>query len=570
MKTSLVLISLALATAAMASTPSSPNPGSSGSQVAKKSKVTSPGPATILTRSENRPLAPDECALPLNGETMKTECCPHDKVERPRCVSPLEALLTEGAYAMPPSGSRDTGTCRPFEFWPTGGILHRDLFTSNYVDLDGSAAVQAFECTDFSYDGHKGNDTIVRSFSEQIAGVPIFAVADGVVLDANDGEDDQNTTWAGQAANYVVLEHPCGRVTKYWHLRKNSVEVATGDSVVKGEQIGLMGSSGISTWPHLHFQVEEDGTHVEPYMGACGPANSMWEDQPGVNYNNYISDAAFCVEDLATAPNLPWPQPRTGHFSADDETIYIWMLVHNLPANSTRDWTFIKPDGSIAATAGPFEFNNGTNWGTQYGQYWFDIDAIPGLANTLGTWRVQFRINGILKMDLPFDMVADRGDIWNRKPQPIGGWLVPAEPEAQNAIVANVSTNLLGDDKDYDMVKYRYMWYVNDVLVRDVTSAGQSDILARDKAESGDEVLCCIIPQDGKEYGDDWYCLDATVALAGDANGDLLVNIGDLLLVINMWGPCPDPFRPCGADLNEDLRVDVQDLLLVIGDWSRG
>lgn len=564
MKTTLTLISLALASAAMASSPSSQSSGTSASQGAKESKAA----AHVTAKAEPRALAPDEVALPLNGENLKTECCPHDKVERPRCVSPLEALLTEGALAMPPSDGRDTGNCRPFEFWPTGGILHRDLYTSNYVDLDDTAGIQSFDCTDFSYNGHKGNDTILRSFAEQVAGVPIFAVADGVVLDANDGEDDQNTSWDGQTANYVVLEHPCGRVTKYWHLRKNSVAVGIGDVVVKGEQIGLIGSSGISNWPHLHFQVEEDGTHVEPYMGACGPANSMWETQPGVNYNNYISDAAFCVEDLDTVADLPWPQPRTGHFSVDDEKIYIWMLVHNLPANSTRDWTFIKPDGSIAATAGPYEFNNASDWGTQYGQYWFNIDGIPGLDSTLGTWRVQFRINGILKMDLPFDMVEDRSDIWNRKPQPIGGWLVPSEPKSENAIVANVSTNMLGDDLDYDMVKYRYMWYVNDVLVRDVTSAGQSDILARDKAESGDEVLCCIIPHDGKEYGDDWYCLDATVMVDGDVNGDYAVNINDLLLVIQLWGPCPDPFNTCRADLNEDNQVNIMDLLIVLGGWS--
>tara|TARA_B100001059_G_scaffold221999_1_gene245533 strand:- start:4178 stop:5800 length:1623 start_codon:yes stop_codon:yes gene_type:complete len=524
--------------------------------------------STAVVAGPSSSPAPDERSPSLGGENMKTECCPHDKLERPRCIPDLEMRPVQGFVAMSDRGVRDAGVCEPFEFWPTGGILHRDLYTSNYVDLDTSSGILAFECTANSYDGHRGNDTIVRSFSEQIAGVPIFAVDDGIVVNANDGEADQNTEWDGQTANFVVLEHPCGRVTKYWHLRRNSVVVSIGDEVVKGQQIGLMGSSGVSTWPHLHFQVEEGGTHVEPYMGDCGPANSMWESQPGVNYNNYVSDAAFCLEDLDTVANLPWPQPRTGHFSVDDVEINLWTLVHNLPANSSRDWTFIAPDGSIATTMGPFEYDNTTDWGTQYGQYWFNIAAIPGMTTTLGTWRLQLRINGLLKMDLPFDMVEDRSDIWNRKPEPIGGWISPSEPGIDNAIVANVSTNLLGDDRDYDMVKYRYMWYVNDVLVRDVFSAGQSDILARDQTGSGDEVLCCIIPHDGKQYGDDWHCLGATVAMAGDANGDRLVNVSDLLLVINMWGPCPDPFRPCSGDLDRNRRVDVQDLLLVIRDWS--
>lgn len=513
-------------------------------------------------------LAADERSPLLHGERLQPACCPEDHADRPRCVSPLEALLTEGEFA-PRTRRSSAGECDPFEFWPTGGLLHRDLYTTNYVDLDSSSGIQAFECTAFSYNGHKGNDTSIRSFSEQIAGVPIFAVDDGIVIDANDGEDDQNTSWNGQTANYVVLEHECGLVTKYWHLRKNSVSVALGDAVVKGQQIGLMGSSGISTWPHLHFQVEQNGTHVEPYMGDCGPANSMWEHQPGVNYNTYISDAGLCVEDLNTVPNLPWPQPRTGHFAVTDEEINLWMLAHNIPPGSTRNWTFVRPDGAVAATMGPFDYTNTQTMRKSYGQYWFGIDSIPGLTSTLGTWRIQMRINGTLVLDMPFDVVEDRNDIGNRKPEPIHGWLAPAEPEVDNAIVASVSTNLLVDDRDYDMVKYRYLWYVNDVLVRDVTSAGQSDILARDQAGSGDEVRCCIIPHDGTQYGDDWYCLETIVALAGDATGDFHVDISDLLYVINMWGPCPDPFRPCGADLNDDRIVDVQDLLLVIGDWSR-
>jgi hypothetical protein len=52
-----------------------------------------------------------------------------------------------------------------------------------------------------------------------------------------------------------------------------------------------------------------------------------------------------------------------------------------------------------------------------------------------------------------------------------------------------------------------------------------------------------------------------------DVNGDGLVNVNDLVLVITGWGPClPGP--PCDADVNDDHNVNVNDLVLVITNWS--
>ena len=52
--------------------------------------------------------------------------------------------------------------------------------------------------------------------------------------------------------------------------------------------------------------------------------------------------------------------------------------------------------------------------------------------------------------------------------------------------------------------------------------------------------------------------------IPGDANGDGAVNIADILLVMNLWGPCVD----CSADLNDDGVVDILDLLEVVGNWG--
>jgi len=64
--------------------------------------------------------------------------------------------------------------------------------------------------------------------------------------------------------NYVVLNHGNGMTTLYAHFSTRSVRV--GDTVQRGQQVGLVGSTGVSTGPHLHFEVSVNGTRVNPRL----------------------------------------------------------------------------------------------------------------------------------------------------------------------------------------------------------------------------------------------------------------------------------------------------------------
>lgn len=56
--------------------------------------------------------------------------------------------------------------------------------------------------------------------------------------------------------------------------------------------------------------------------------------------------------------------------------------------------------------------------------------------------------------------------------------------------------------------------------------------------------------------------------LPGDLDGDRLVGVSDLLLLLAAWGPCPDPPDPCAADMDGDGFVGVSDLLIMLTNWS--
>ena len=85
-------------------------------------------------------------------------------------------------------------------------------------------------------------------------GTPIVAAAAGVVEKAG---------WnSGGYGNLVEIRHPDGSLTRYAH--NNSLSVSAGQSVRQGQQIAEMGSTGYSTGPHLHFEVYQGGSAVNP------------------------------------------------------------------------------------------------------------------------------------------------------------------------------------------------------------------------------------------------------------------------------------------------------------------
>lgn len=94
--------------------------------------------------------------------------------------------------------------------------------------------------------GHSGIDFAAEE------GAGVYAVAGGIVTAAD---------YDVEKGNYVVLDHGGGLETEYQHMK--SLLVSAGQSVVQGQVLGYVGSTGNSTGPHLHFEARQDGAPAD-------------------------------------------------------------------------------------------------------------------------------------------------------------------------------------------------------------------------------------------------------------------------------------------------------------------
>jgi len=181
-------------------------------------------------------------------------------------------------------------------------LPERDLFYQT-TGFDHDPAVQeegllSSICTNYDgrafpwcYDGHDGTDYLLEgAFDTMDAGsTEVVAAADGEVVSVEDGHYDRChvggdlvITCDGHdiIANHVILEHYDGTRTMYWHLAEGSVAVEVGEEVTCGTVLGRVGSSGFSSFPHLHFEVVDiDDISFDPYSGVESQEESWWEDQ---------------------------------------------------------------------------------------------------------------------------------------------------------------------------------------------------------------------------------------------------------------------------------------------------
>ena len=218
------------------------------------------------------------------------------------------SLTLSGVLSSIPTGPMApvTGTPKVQLRWPirAQGAAAADFEVhgiSNFVDQDPqtSGSKLDYNCGLRTYDQHKGIDIFswpfgwLRMAADE---VEIVAAARGMILLKANGNADQSCPGnTGPAWNAVYVQHMDGSVAWYGHLKNNSLTTkVVGQWVDAGEFLGVMGSSGNSTGPHLHLEMyDATGTLMDPFKGTC---NSLGSDPTWLEQRPYYDSGVNRIQ----------------------------------------------------------------------------------------------------------------------------------------------------------------------------------------------------------------------------------------------------------------------------------
>ena len=241
-----------------------------------------------------------------------------------------------------------------------------DCWPLKYVDRDPTNGRRDYQCGAMTVDGHKGVDFAIsdpRRLNRDE--VPVLAAATGKVVGMRDEMPDINVRLVGKdflkgrdCGNGVRIDHGGGWISQYCHLKRGSVAVKVGDTVVSGDRLGLVGLSGSTEFLHLHVQFEKDGKIVDPFVGlgadesACGPGKApLWTKTVLRKFQYsapliHASGIAGEVPDMLGVMQGRFTDPE---ISSDAPLLVLWTDLFGLSKGDRVSMRFTGADGGVLA-----------------------------------------------------------------------------------------------------------------------------------------------------------------------------------------------------------------------------
>ena len=363
---------------------------------------------------------------------------------------------------------------------PQAGILWRDLYPNNFVDLDPGPGVRDYACGTQTYDGHTGTDSDIRSFREMDIGVPVFAALDGRVISVQDGEFDRNH---GPTVSRVRQpRRPRARNGPLHDLRPS----AQGDRARSGTTGSSRGSrsagrrrAGTRAGRTSTSPRRSAGEVDEPFAGPCNEGPSGYSEQVPIPTEPYLRDLALSTKPMTGKRDLPYDRAvRTGTLVRGTQ-----VVLRPRRARGASD----PGEGLLRMRCHPAERLGDA--GDRDRRFEPLMDVATGAFPRPGAVRPKSGGGGSSststgsRWPTPFDVVATktRGAATGRQ-SAITAELVPAKPTAEGRRAVPGPDVARHRGSRLDIVRYRYRWTVGGKLVRAVQSAALSDVLRKGAA----------------------------------------------------------------------------------------
>ena len=260
-------------------------------------------------------------------------------------------LLAAAALALPAA----SGWGAPSLSLPVACDIGTACIVQNYVDRDAGPGARDYRCGFLAYDGHKGTDFCVVDRALYRSGVAVIAAAAGRVRAIRDGMNDGERVPGREAGNSVVIDHGDGWQTQYAHLRRGSVAVRAGERVQPGDRLAVVGFSGNTEFPHLHFEVRRDGKTVDPFVGVEAPSDCHAAGEP-LFTARALARLAYRPSGLVNA-GFSGARPllkegdvdgdATPAFGPSSAAAIFWVQIYGARAGDREELRLLAPDGRV-------------------------------------------------------------------------------------------------------------------------------------------------------------------------------------------------------------------------------
>lgn len=246
--------------------------------------------------------------------------------------------LSAVAYLL---SNKDEKADAPLTFnLPVNCSPGENCWIANYVDSDPGPGVADYTGGPRSYNTHKGTDFAIRDRRAITDGIVVLAAADGVVRGSRNNMPDVDfrqlkpkAIKGRECGNGAIIDHRDGWVSQYCHLRSGSVQVKEGDQIKAGGEIGFVGLSGKSMFPHLHFQVFYNKKIVDPFTGkGSNRTNALWAETV-VRRIPYKGSEIYAAGFTSFKPRAAVARQgdyRQLAFSGPTSTIYFWSDIFSV------------------------------------------------------------------------------------------------------------------------------------------------------------------------------------------------------------------------------------------------
>ncbi len=344
---------------------------------------------------------PDQGSIWIRGTLNPAENLPHDKIEGIQNLNDSLKSIIILPEIFPEQGDKAPKFQLPVRENPP--LNDPGYFTiSAYFDHDSLFPdhILDYACGDLTYDladgyNHSGTDIFIWPFPWKKMdedAIEVVAAAPGILYYKQDGNFDQHCEITNDDWNGCAVLHADGSTSWYIHLKKNSLTTkSVGEIIETGEYLGVVGSSGRSLSPHLHFEIyDPDGNLMDPFKGDCNNTSSvsMWEDQlpykeRGINRISTNSS----IPELENCPEIE--VVHESEVFTPGDTIYLLTYFKNIFTGDQLSLNLRRPDNSIYAS-----WTWTSNW-PFYAASWLYFYAVLNNEN-YGNWTFEAEYDGIV------------------------------------------------------------------------------------------------------------------------------------------------------------------------------